>query len=174
MKGVSRNLQKKLRTSNKDVYMVGDATGMNMFVNWAYMSADIASTDILERKKKNISADLCPRILKLDPEIASVGYSETAAKDAGLDYKVVKHTFKNYERSIVQGTIKGFVKIIYLPDTKKKILGCHAVGSGASELVSTFAMMVQSNIPLNRLEDFVFNHPTFFSSILGEIASKIK
>ncbi len=166
-------LTKKLRTSNKDVYMVGDATGMNMFVNWAYMSADIASTDILERKK-NISADLCPpRILKLDPEIASVGYSETAAKDAGLDYKVVKHTFKNYERSIVQGgTIKGFVKIIYLPDTKK-ILGCHAVGSGASELVSTFAMMVQSNIPLNRLEDFVFNHPTF-SSILGEIASKIK
>jgi len=164
-------LTKKLRTSNKDVYMVGDATGMNMFVNWAYMSADIASTEILE-KKKNISADLCPRILKLDPEIASVGLSEAGAKTTGVEFKVLKHSFKNFERSIVQGTIRGFVKIIYAPDTKK-ILGCHAVGSGASELVSTFAMMVQSKMPLTKLEDFVFNHPTF-SSTLGDIAGKIK
>lgn len=164
-------LTKKLRTTNRNIYMVGDATGMNMFVNWAYMSADIAASDILEQKR-NISPDLCPRILKLDPEISSVGLSETEAKEAGLDFKVIRHSFKNFERSVVQGTIKGYIKLIYLSDSKK-IIGCHAVGSGASELVSTFAMMIQSKIPLNKIEDFVFNHPTF-SCTLGDIAEKVK
>lgn len=164
-------LTKKLRTSNKDVYMVGDATGINMFVNWAYMSAEIAACDILEHKR-NISPDQCPRILKLDPEIASVGLSEDDAKAAGLDYKVIKHSFKNFERSVVQGTVKGLIKIIYCADSRK-ILGCHAVGSGATELVSTFAMMIQSKIPLNRIGDFIFNHPTF-SNVLGDIAGKVK
>jgi len=164
-------LTKKLRTTNKDIYLVGDATGINMFVNWAFMSADIVASEILERKK-NISPDLCPRILKLDPEIASVGFSEADAKESGADFKVIRHTFKNFERSVVQGTIKGLVKIIYETESKK-ILGCHAVGTGASEIVSTFAMMVQSKIPLTKLEDFVFNHPTF-SSVLGDIAGKVK
>jgi len=164
-------LTKKLRTSNKNIYMVGDATGMNMFVNWAYMSADIVANEILE-KKRNISPDLCPRILKLDPEIASVGLSDDDAKEAGFDYKVIKHSFKNFERSVVQGTVKGFIKILYHSDSKK-IIGCHAVGSGASDLVSTFAMMVQFKMPLSKIEDFVFNHPTF-SNILSDIAGKIK
>ena len=164
-------LTKKLRTTNKDIYMVGDATGLNMFVNWAYMSAEIAACEILEHKR-NISPDLCPRILELDPEVASVGLSEVDAKEAGYDFKVVRHSFKNFERSVAQGTVKGFIKIIY--DAKdKKILGCHAVGSGASELVSTFAMMVQSKMPLNRIEDFIFNHPTF-SNVLCDIAGKVK
>jgi dihydrolipoamide dehydrogenase len=164
-------LTKKLRTTNKDVLMVGDATGFNMFVNWAYMSADIAAGEILNLKK-NLSPDICLRILRLDPEIASVGMSEEEAKDYGVDFKVIRHSFKNFERSVVQGTIKGYVKIIYLTDSKK-ILGCHAVGSGAYELVSTFAMMVQSKMPLNRLEDFVFNNPAF-SNVLEDIAGKIK
>lgn len=164
-------LTKKLRTTNKDVYMVGDATGMNMFVNWAYMSADIAAGDIID-SKRNISADLCPKILKLDPEIASVGLSEEDAKEMDIDYKVIKHSFKNFERSVVQGTVKGLIKILYSPDNKK-ILGCHAVGSGATELVSTFAMMVQSKMPITKIEDFVFNHPTY-SSVLGDIAGKVK
>lgn len=164
-------LTKKLRTSNPNIYMVGDATGLNMFVNWAYMSADIAAADILEMKR-NISPDLCPRILKLDPELASVGMSELAAKESGADFKVIRHSFKNFERSVVQGTIKGYIKIIYASDTKK-ILGCHAAGSGASELVSTFAMMIQSKIPLSKIEEFVFNHPSF-SCVLGDIAGKVK
>jgi len=164
-------LTKKLRTTNKKIYMVGDASGMNMFVNWAYMSADIATGDILANKK-SMSPDLCPRILKLDPEIASVGLSESEAKEQGHDFTVIKHSFKNFERSVVQGTIKGYIKIVYKTDNKM-ILGCHAVGSGASDLVSTFAMMVQSKIPLSKIEDFVFNHPTF-SSVLGDIAGKLK
>lgn len=164
-------LTKKLRTSNKDIYMVGDATGMNMFVNWAYMSADIAACEILE-KRRNISPDLCPRILKLDPEIASVGLSEEAAKESNIDFKVIKHSFKNFERSVVQGTVKGFIKILYGSDNKK-ILGCHAAGSGASDLVSTFSMMIQAKMPLTKIEDFIFNHPTY-SNILSDIAGKIK
>jgi len=135
------------------------------------MSADIASSDILALKK-NISPDLCPRILKLDPEIASVGLSEADAREEAHDFKIIRHSFKNFERSVVQGTIKGYIKILYLSDSKK-IIGCHAVGSGASELVSTFAMMVQSKMVLTKIEDFVFNHPTF-SSVLGDIAGKVK
>jgi len=164
-------LTKKLRTSNKNIYMVGDATGMNMFVNWAYMSADIVVNDILETKK-NLSPDLCPRILRLDPEIASVGLRELEAKESGVDCKIIRHSFKNFERSVVQGTVKGYIKILYSPDSNK-ILGCHAVGSGASELVSTFAMMIQSKIPITKIEDFVFNHPTY-SGVLGDIAGKVK
>lgn len=164
-------LTKKLRSSNRDIYIIGDTTGVNMFVNWAYMSAEIAANDILG-VEKNVSADFCPRILHLDPQIAAVGINEDEAKSAKLDYKVIRHIYKDFENSIVHGTIKGYIKIIY-EDATKRILGCHAVGGGASELVSTFSMMIQSRISLNRLEDFVFNHPTF-SGVLGEIAGKIK
>jgi dihydrolipoamide dehydrogenase len=142
-----------------------------MFVNWAYMSADIAANDILE-SRKSLSPDLCPRILRLDPEIASVGITDVEAKEKGIECKIIRHSFKNFERSVVQGTIKGYMKIVYCPDNNK-ILGCHAVGSGASELVSTFAMMMQSKIPITKIEEFVFNHPTY-SGVLGDIAGKIK
>lgn len=164
-------LTRKLRTSNRNIYVVGDSTGVNMFVNWAHMSAEIAVSDILEQNK-NFSSDYCPRILRLDPEIAAVGIQEETAKQDKIDYKVIKYNFKNYANSLLNGTIKGFIKIIY-EDTGKKILGCHAVGSGATELVSVFSMMIQSKISLNKLDEFVFNHPTF-SSVLEEIAGKVK
>lgn len=164
-------LTKSLRTTNKNVYVVGDCTGINMFVNWAFMSADMVANDILE-KSKVISADYCPRILHLDPEIAAVGLSEDKAKESGIECKVIKHSFKNFENAIMSGTFKGFIKVIY-DETTKKILGCHAIGSGAAELVTTFSMMIQSRISLNKLEDFVFNHPTF-SGVLGDIAGKVK
>ncbi|TCK60723.1 dihydrolipoyl dehydrogenase family protein [Seleniivibrio woodruffii] len=164
-------LTKNLRTTNRNVYVVGDCTGINMFVNWAYMSADMVANDILERSKI-ISADYCPRILHLDPEIAAVGLSEDKAKEQGIECKVIRHTFKNFEKAIMSGTLKGFIKIIY-DDSTKKILGCHAIGSGAADLVTTFSMMIQSKISLNKLEDFVFNHPTF-SGVLADIAGKVK
>lgn len=164
-------LTRKLRTSNRNIYVVGDATGVNMFVNWAYMSADIVVSDILEQNK-SFSADYCPRILHLDPEIASVGMQEEAVKCQKIDYKVIRHNFKNFENSLLNGTIKGFIKIIY-EDGTKRILGCHALGSGASELVSVFSMMIQSKISMSKLDEFVFNHPTF-SGVLDEIARKVK
>lgn len=164
-------LTKSLKSSNPNIYFVGDATGAGMLVNWAYRSSEIAVNAILETGKR-FKRNVLPRVLYVDPELAFVGLSEDEAKTAGLDYSVIKYTYSDLEKSMIMGAAKGFLKIVY-NNEDRKIIGCHVIGKGAAQIVNTFSILIQSNIKIDKIEDYILNHPAF-SEILSDIASKIK
>jgi dihydrolipoamide dehydrogenase len=160
-----------LDSTNRDIYIVGDATGGDMLVNWAHLSSEIVSSSILNRpiyKKTNI----LPKVAYLDPEIASVGYTDEEATKVGFDPASLKYSYSNLEKSLIMGYSKGFAKIIY-DKNLKRVLGAHIIGKGAAELISMFTMIIQAEIKIDQISEFIFNHPTF-AEVLAEIGSKAK
>ena len=163
-------LDENLRTTNKNIYVVGDATGYNMLVSWAYTSSAIAVASILNKKVNR--KYVFPKVAYLDPEIASVGLTDLEAETKGYEPATIRYSYSNLEKSLLAGYTKGFAKIIY--DKKSKnVLGAHVIGEGASELISMFSMIIQAEIKVDSISEFVFNHPTF-AEVVSEIGSKAK
>lgn len=160
----------ELKTSNKDIYIAGDATGTDMFVNWAYNSGDIVVSSISNTPFKRSKA--LPKVAYLDPEIASVGYTEEDAEKIGFNVASIKYAYENLEKSIIVGFKKGYVKVVYDKDIKR-VLGAHIIGKGAVDLISIFSMIIQSEIKIDSISSYIFNHPTY-SEVLTEIGNKVK
>ncbi|MGA1845882.1 dihydrolipoyl dehydrogenase family protein [Deferribacter abyssi] len=164
-------LNNYLQTSNKKVYVVGDATGFNMFVNWSYKSSEIVVDNILGAKRnyKNVTI---PKIIYADPEIASIGITEQKAKEQKMNYEVIKYSFADIEKSAILGFSKGIIKIIYNKDNNK-IVGAHVLGKGASELINIFGLMIQLKVGVEKIKTCIFNNP-LFASILTDLSEAIK
>ncbi|WP_022849982.1 dihydrolipoyl dehydrogenase family protein [Limisalsivibrio acetivorans] len=167
----SVKLTKKLKTTAKNIYVVGDAAADEMLVNWAYRSADIVSEEIAGTGARVSVSDM-PKVLYLDPEISRIGITEEQAKEKGIDYSVIKYNYSDLEKSLIQGAQKGYMKVVYDKKTRK-IHGCHVIGEGASHIATMFSIIMQSGITIDKISTYVFNHPTY-AEVLSDIASKVK
>ncbi|MBR5985707.1 MAG: dihydrolipoyl dehydrogenase [Clostridia bacterium] len=148
-----------LATSVPGVWAVGDCNGKLMLAHTAYREAEVAVNNILG-KKDRINYNSIPSVIYTDPEVASVGYTKEAAEKAGLKVKEVNVPMLYAGRYVaeVDGG-KGFCKLVLDAD-KNRLVGCHIVGSYASEMILSAAMMVDTELPPERLKKFVFPHPT--------------
>jgi dihydrolipoamide dehydrogenase len=164
-------LNKKMRTTNPAVYAAGDVSGGNMLVSWAYKTSEAVCDAIMENKASKAWETL-PKVLYLDPELAKVGATEEELKDYQGELSTIKYNISDLEKTLISGAQKGYMKLIYDKNTRK-ILGCHVIGDGAGQICSMFSMMMQSGITIDKISDYVFNHPTYVE-VLGDIASKVK
>ncbi|MBQ6646520.1 MAG: dihydrolipoyl dehydrogenase [Clostridia bacterium] len=148
-----------LATSVPGVWAVGDCNGKLMLAHTAYREAEVAVNNILG-KKDVINYNSIPSVIYTDPEVASVGYTKEAAEKAGLKVKEVNVPMVYAGRYVaeVDGG-KGFCKIV-LDTDRNRVVGVHLVGSYASEMILSAAMMVDTELPPERLKKFVFPHPT--------------
>lgn len=149
----------KMETNVPNVYAVGDCNGKIMLAHTAYREAEVAVNNILG-KKDRVNYNSIPSVIYTDPEVASVGDTKEAAQKKGIKVKEVNVPMNyagRYVAEVDQG--KGFCKIV-LDEDKNRIIGVHLVGSYASEMILSAAMMVDSELPPERIKKFVFPHPT--------------
>ncbi len=148
-----------LCTNVSGVYAIGDCNGKLMLAHTAYREAEVAVNHMLG-KPDEMRYDVIPSVIYTDPEVASVGLSKDAAEEKGMKVKEVKLPMSYAGRYLaeVEGG-KGFIKLVV--DTEKhRLVGCHLVGSYASEIIMTATMMVDTELTPNRLQKLVFPHPT--------------
>ena len=149
----------KMETNVPNVYAVGDCNGKIMLAHTAYREAEVAVNNILGRKDR-VNYNSIPSVIYTDPEVASVGDTKEAAQKKGIKVKEVNVPMTyagRYVAEVDQG--RGFCKIV-LDEDKNRIVGVHLVGSYASEMILSAAMMVDSELPPERIKQFVFPHPT--------------
>ena len=149
----------KMETNVPNVYAVGDCNGKIMLAHTAYREAEVAVNNILGRKDR-VNYNSIPSVIYTDPEVASVGDTKEAAQKKGIKVKEVNVPMTyagRYVAEVDQG--RGFCKIV-LDEDKNRIVGVHLVGSYASEMILSAAMMVDSELPPERIKKFVFPHPT--------------
>lgn len=147
-----------LCTNVDNVYAVGDCNGKVMLAHTAYREAEVAVNHMIE-KEDIMDYHVVPSVIYTEPEVASVGYTLNAAKEAGLDAKEIKIPMAysgRYVAETEQGV--GFVKLVV--DSGKKLLGVHMVGSYASELILSAAIMLGSKMTVEKMKKIVFPHPT--------------
>jgi len=152
-------VDRHLCTNVAGVYAIGDCNGKLMLAHTAYREAEVAVNHMLG-KADEMRYDVIPSVIYTDPEVASVGLSKEAAEGRGMTVKEIKLPMSYAGRYLAECEGgKGFIKLIVDTD-KNRLVGCHMVGSYASEIIMTATMMIDTELTPNRLQKMVFPHPT--------------
>ena len=148
-----------LCTTVQNVYAVGDCNGKSMLAHTAYREAEVAVNHMLG-KADEMRYDVIPAVIYTDPEVASIGHSKEGAEKLGMTVKEIKIPMSYAGRYLAETEGgKGFIKLIVDTD-RNRLVGCHMVGSYASEIIMTATMMVDTELTPARLQKMVFPHPT--------------
>ncbi|MEO7597615.1 MAG: dihydrolipoyl dehydrogenase, partial [Opitutus sp.] len=104
------------------------------------------------------------------PQIASTGLTEKAAKEKGLAYKVGKFPFTASGKAVASAESEGFVKVI--SDAKSgEIYGAHIIGSEATELIAEYGLAVELEATIEDIHQTIHAHPTFSEAVMEAAAA---
>ncbi len=157
----------RLETSVKGVYAIGDLNGKYMLAHVASHEGIVAIENILGHDKK-MDYDQVPNAVYGQPEIASVGKTEKALKEAGIAYKASTFPIAGVGKSVADGEKDGFIKL--LVGTKyKEILGAHIFSYNASDLIAELGVTMKLEGTAYEVADTIHAHPTL-SEIVMEAA----
>lgn len=164
-RGISTD--RKLRTSNKRVYAIGDVAGRGQFTHLAGAHASLVIRNALFRLPVDADALVVPRVTYSDPELASVGLSEAAARQKhGDGVRVELVAFDDNDRARTEADVRGFGKLI--ATSKGRMLGGTLVGRNAGDHIHIFALAMASRLKLRQLAGMVAPYPT-----RGEIGKRL-
>ena len=148
------------------VFAIGDVNGRQMLAHAAVMQAVHAVNQILG-KHDHIRFDIMPAAIFTEPEAACVGPTEDQLKAAGTSYTCKKSFWRANGKALAMGETEGLLKLFC--DADGVILGCHAYGAHAADIVQEVAVLMCKQTTLCELADMVHIHPTL-SEILRSAA----
>ncbi len=147
------------QTNIKGIYAIGDCTPGQALAHVASKEGINAAEHIAGHKPDAIDYNNIPGCTYCVPEIASVGYTEKAAKDAGYEVKVGKFPFMASGKASASGATEGFVKVIY--DAKYgEFLGCHMIGSNVTEIIAEAVVARKLETTAHEILNAIHPHPT--------------
>ncbi len=163
-------VDKYLQTNVPGIYSIGDCTPNQALAHKATKEGIVAAEAIgyLEKKFAHQPEPLdyanIPGCTYCTPEVASVGYSEKAAKEAGFDIKVGKFPFLASGKATAVGATEGFVKIIY--DAKYgELLGAHMIGYNVTDLIAEVVVARKLETTGHEILNAVHPHPTMSEAV---------
>ena len=148
------------------LYAIGDVNGKQMLAHAAEMQAVRAVNHILG-KKDNIRFDIMPAAIFTEPEAACVGPTEDQLKAQGIAYTCKKSFWRANGKALAMNATEGMLKLFVSPTDE--ILGCHAYGAHAADIVQEVSVLMCKHTTLSELADMVHIHPTL-SEILKNAA----
>ena len=143
--------------SGMGMYAIGDVNGRQMLAHAAEMQAVHAVNQILG-KSDGIRFDIMPAAIFTEPEAACVGPTEDQLKAAGIPYIVKKSFWRANGKVLAMGETEGMLKLFASPEGL--ILGCHAYGAHASDIIQEVSVLMCKHTTLAELADMVQIHPT--------------
>ena len=156
------------------VYGAGDVTGFGGFTHLAHYHGQIVGRRVrgLEAKADHTAI---PRVTYTDPEIASVGLSEAAARAQGIDVIVASADPAEAARGYIHDFHGGMLKLV--GDRRRGVLiGATLVTPRAGEIVGELVLAIKLRTPLETLADVIHPFPAFnrvLGASLGELAGKV-
>jgi dihydrolipoamide dehydrogenase len=158
------------QTNVPGVYAIGDCTPGQALAHVAGKEGINASEHIAYLEKKfhhtpeGMDYNNIPGCTYCTPEIASVGYTEKAAKDAGYDIKVGKFPFMASGKASASGATEGFVKVIY--DAKYgEFLGAHMIGNNVTEMIAEVSVARKLETTAHEILNAIHPHPTMSEGV---------
>jgi dihydrolipoamide dehydrogenase len=162
-------------TSMRDVWAVGDVTGEPMLAHRAMAQGEMVA-EIIAGRRRVFDRIAIPAVCFTDPEIVSVGQSPQEAKAVGREVVVGTFPFAANGRAMTQDEDAGFVRVVARADNHV-VLGIQAVGFGASELSSAFALALEMGARVEDIAATIHAHPTrgeaFQEAALGALGRTI-
>ncbi len=153
------------QTSVASIYAIGDCSPGQALAHVAAKEGINAAEHIAYQEKKHahlpegIDYNNVPGCTYCTPEIASVGYTEKAAKEAGYELKIGKFPFMASGKASAAGATEGFVKVIF--DAKYgEFLGCHMIGTNVTEMIAEAVVARKLETTAHEILNAILPHPT--------------
>ena len=142
---------------NSKCYAIGDVNGRQMLAHAAEMQA-LRVINHIVGKKDGIRFDIMPAAIFTEPEAACVGLSEDLLKEQGIDYVCKKSFWRANGKALAMNETEGLLKLF--ADAEGRILGCHAFGAHAVDIIQEVSVLMCRDTTLAQLRDMVHIHPT--------------
>lgn len=151
-------VNRRMQTSNKKVFAIGDVAGGLQFTHVAGYHAGLVIRAILFRLRASENTRIIPWSTYTDPELAQVGHTEESARAAFRKIRVLRWPYAENDRAQAEGKTTGLIKII----TRKngKIEGVSIVGAMAGEMMNVWALAVAQNLKVSDIAAYVAPYPT--------------
>lgn len=162
------------QTSNARVYACGDVAGPHEIVHVAIMQGETAAKHATARPAERVNYDTLCGVVFTDPQIGTVGLSESQLKERGIDYLSADYPFDDHGKSILMEAKAGYVKVF--ADKQGSVLGAECVGKDAGELIHAMAVAVSLKANVRDLLKVHWYHPTLseiWSYPLEDIADEL-
>ena len=147
------------RTNVKGIYAVGDVAGAPMLAHKAEHEGTICLEHIAGKHPHVMDKAKIPGCTYCNPQVASVGMTERAAKEAGRAVKIGRFHYAGNGKAIALGEPEGLIKTIFDAKTGQ-LLGAHLVGAEVTELIQGFVVAMNLETTEEDLINAVFPHPT--------------
>ena len=161
-------VNERLETGVPGIYAIGDVKGGAAFTHISYDDFRVLRQNLLADGEAaggaTISGRLVPNTLFIDPQLATVGLSETEARKQGRNIRVAKLPMNRVARAIEVGETRGFMKAVVDADSGQ-ILGCSILGIEGGEIMSMLQIAMMGKVHYTRIKDGVFAHPTLAESL---------
>lgn len=156
----------QMRTNIPGVYAAGDVTGGMMLAHKAYREAEVAVNTILDIEDV-MKYDAIPAAIYTNPEVGAVGETEETATQKGIEFEIANVSMRFSGRYVAENEGgNGICKVLIKKNTRK-IIGCHLIGSYASEVITTAAAFVEKELTVREIKKIIFPHPSV-SEIIRE------
>ncbi len=153
------------RTNVEGVYAIGDVIGAPWLAHVASHEGIVCVEKIAGQNPEPVDYNNVPGCTYCQPQIASVGYTEAKAKEAGYDVKVGKFPFQASGKAAAIGHPEGFVKIIF--DAKYgELLGAHIIGYDATEMIAEIVTARTLETTAHEIMESMHPHPTLTEAVM--------
>jgi pyruvate/2-oxoglutarate dehydrogenase complex dihydrolipoamide dehydrogenase (E3) component len=152
-------VDRRLRTTNKHVYAIGDVTGAPPFTHLANHHAGLVIRNALFRTPVNADRQAVPAVTYTDPELAQVGLSEDEARAHAGIIRVLRASYRENDRARATGATHGHIKIV--TDRRGDILGATIVGAAAAENIAAWALAINQKLNIDAFAGVIVPYPTY-------------
>jgi dihydrolipoamide dehydrogenase len=158
------------RTNVPGVYAIGDVLATQALAHVASAEGITCVEAIAGHHPEAIDYNNIPGCTYCAPEIASVGYTEQAAKDAGYELLIGKFPFTASGKAKAAGAPEGFVKVIY--DKKYgELLGAHLIGANVTEIIAEIVVARKLETTGHEILKAIHPHPTMSEAVMEATAA---
>ena len=149
----------RMRTSRAGVYAAGDVTGQDQFVYMAAYGARLAAKNAMNGDSLVYDNSAMPAVVFSDPQVASVGLTEAAAKAVGHDVRTSILPLDAVPRALAARDTRGLIKLV-ADGPSKRLLGAHILAPEGADSIQTAAMALKAGMTYEDLGAMIFPYLT--------------
>ena len=158
-------VDRRMRTTNKRVYAIGDVTIGPKSTHLATYHAELVVRHALFRQRVGLDHHTIPTVTHTDPELAQVGFLEDEARAHAGAIRVLRSPYRENARALATEATNGHIKVI--TDRKGDILGATIVGAGAGEMIAAWTLAITQKLNIRAFAGLIVPYPAY-----GEVGKR--
>ena len=149
----------RMRTTRPNTYAAGDVTGRDQFVYMAAYGAKLAAKNTLNGDSLRYTNAAMPAVVFTDPQVASVGLTEAAARTAGLAVRISTIGLDQVPRALAARDTRGLIKLV-ADAGSGRLLGAHVLAPEGADSIQTAALAIRQGLTVDDLAEMIFPYLT--------------